>query len=93
MGFAPVEGSQFPATFGHMMGGYDAGYYGYLWSKVYAMDMFTVFEKNGLLDTATGLKYRDVILQKGNTEKPLDLLKQFLGREPSNEAFLRSIGF
>lgn len=92
MGFAPVEGSNFPAGFGHLMGGYDAGYYGYLWSEVYAADMFSIFEKNGLLDEGTGMRYRRTLLEKGSTVDPFALLEEFLGRKPNSDAFFRQIG-
>lgn len=86
-----VEGTHFQAAFGHL-NGYGASYYGYLWSKVYAQDMFSVFEKNGILDKATGKRYRDIILASGSSKDELELVKEFLGREPNNEAFLRELG-
>lgn len=85
------EGTHFQAAFGHL-NGYGSSYYGYMWSKVYAQDMFSVFEENGILDNATGLRYRDIILAKGSSEDPLDLVKEFLQRDPNNEAFLRDLG-
>lgn len=91
-GLSVVEGTHFPATFGHMLGGYSAGYYGYLWSKVFAEDMFSVFLKKGVLDPGTGMRYRKVILEEGNMREPMDLIKSFLGREPNNEAFFKSLG-
>lgn len=87
-----LEGSHFPATFGHMMGGYSAGYYGYLWSKVFAEDMFSIFQKKGILSPAVGMKYRQQILEPGNMKDPLELIKGFLGREPNNKAFFKSLG-
>lgn len=89
--YAYVEGTHFPAAFGHLYG-YGASYYGYLWSRVYAEDMFSIFEQNGILDQATGLRYRNIILAKGGSEEPINLVKEFLGREPNNEAFMRSLG-
>jgi thimet oligopeptidase len=86
-----LEGTNFQAAFGHLTG-YAAGYYGYLWSEVYAQDMFSVFETNGIMDQATGVRYRDLILAKGGTEDELELVKGFLGREPNQDAFLRSLG-
>lgn len=86
-----VEGTHFQAAFGHL-DGYGASYYGYLWSRVYAEDMFSVFEQNGILDQETGLRYRNIILAKGSSEEPIDLVKEFLGREPNNEAFMKSLG-
>lgn len=89
--FRYVDGTNFQAAFGHL-NGYAAGYYGYLWSEVYSADMFSVFEKNGIMDQKTGKRYRDIILAKGGTEDPLELVKQFLGREPNQDAFLKSLG-
>lgn len=85
------EGSLFSAGFGHLMG-YDAGYYGYLWSKVYAADMFTRFEAEGILNPVTGKEYRKWILEKGASMEEMDLVRGFLGREPNNSAFLRELG-
>ncbi len=86
-----LEGTNFQAAFGHLTG-YAAGYYGYLWSQVYSADMFSVFEQNGILDPVTGGRYRDIILAKGSTEDELDIVRQFLGREPNQEAFLKGLG-
>lgn len=89
---APIPGSQPQATFGHLMGGYDSAYYGYLWSKVFAEDMFTVFDRMGLTNPQAGARYRIWILARGNTADPDVLLRGFLGRPPNSEAFLRSLG-
>lgn len=86
-----VEGTHFQAAFGHL-NGYGASYYGYMWSKVYAQDMFSVFEENGILDKATGIRYRDIILGSGSSKDELELVKEFLGRDPNNDAFLRELG-
>ena len=79
------------AGFGHFIG-YDAGYYSYLWSKVYAMDMFSIFEKEGLLNAKTGADYRKLVLEKGSSEEEMSLVKNFLGRKPNNKIFLKEIG-
>jgi thimet oligopeptidase len=86
------QGTFYPASFGHMLGGYDAGYYGYLWSEVYGDDMFSRFEAEGVTDPAVGADYRRAILEAGGSKDGMDLLVDFLGREPSNEAFLRKLG-
>ncbi len=86
-----VEGTHFQAAFGHL-NGYGASYYGYLWSKVYAQDMFSIFDKNGILDKTTGIRYRDIILATGSSRDELGLVKEFLGREPNNKAFLKELG-
>jgi thimet oligopeptidase len=87
-----IEGGRFPAGFGHMMGGYDAGYYGYLWSEVYAEDMFTRFAPGKLLDPKIGMQYRVSILEKGNMKEPMEMLREFLGREPNSKAFFKRLG-
>ena len=74
------------------MSGYDAGYYGYLWSKVYAQDLFTRFEKSGVMNVATGRAYRREILAPGATREPDALLQRFLGRPLSYDAFFREMG-
>ena len=86
-----VDGSHMICSFGHL-NGYAANYYGYLWSKVYAEDMFSIFKKNGVMDTKTGLSYRKNILEKASTIEEKTMLKNFLGREPNSAAFLRSLG-
>jgi thimet oligopeptidase len=86
-----LEGTHMQAAFGHLMG-YAAGYYGYLWSLVYAQDMFSVFEENGVMDVETGLRYRDIILTNGGSRDELEMVVEFLGREPNQDAYFRSIG-
>jgi thimet oligopeptidase len=86
-----LEGTQMFAAFGHLMG-YAAGYYSYLWALVYAQDMFSVFEKNGVMDVNTGKRYRDIVLANGGSRDELEMVKEFLGREPKQDAFFKSIG-
>lgn len=86
-----LEGTQMFASFGHLMG-YAAGYYGYLWALVYADDMFSVFDKNGLMDENTGKRYRDIILANGSSRDELDMVVEFLGRQPNQDAFFKAIG-
>ncbi len=91
-GFEIMPDTTPDAAFGHLMGGYQAGYYGYQWSKVYAEDVFTKFEKNGYLDEKTGLEYREKILSPGGSRNPDDMVRDFLGRESNNKAYLKSLG-
>ena len=55
-------------------------------------DMNSVFEKNGVMDKTTGLRYKDIILSNGGSRDVLDMVIEFLGREPNQEAFFKSIG-
>ncbi|MSQ30451.1 MAG: peptidase [Dehalococcoidia bacterium] len=95
-GFPFPAGTHFQAGFGHLFG-YDAGYYGYLWSRVYGDDMASRFlEDPGSGDPvgleAVGRHYRRTILEVGGTQDGADLVRAFLGREPRSGPFLREIG-
>jgi len=87
-----MDGAHPQASFGHLMGGYEAGYYGYLWAKVITMDLFSVFEKDGIMNTETGTRYKKLILEPGRTYDEAEQVKKFLGRDSNEDAFLRSIG-
>jgi len=89
---APHEGTYPLASFGHLMGGYDASYYGYMWSEVFGDDMFSKFEQAGVTNPEVGMAYREAVLAKGGTVDGGQLLRDFLGREPNSEAFLRKLG-
>lgn len=81
----------FPATFGHIISGYEAGYYGYLWSKVYAVDMFESMFKGHELDPVVGMSFRKSILAHGGMRDSLISVSEFLGRQPSDEAFIKRL--
>ncbi len=83
-------GTMVPANFGHVMGGYQAGYYGYMWSEVLALDMRSAFGSN-VMDTKLGTRYRTLILERGGEQAPSELVEAFLQRKPSSEAFFREI--
>ncbi|MFC4161573.1 M3 family metallopeptidase [Chitinimonas lacunae] len=85
-----VEGTQFPGSFGHIVGGYAAGYYGYMWSEVLALDMRSAF-KDQLMDPAVGQRFRKIVLENGSQRPEMELVRNFLGREPSSDAFFKEI--
>ena len=86
------EGTFMLSGFGHLLGGYDAGYYGYLWANVIGDDMFSRFSAEGVLSPAVGADYRRDILEPNGSRDADDLVRAFLGREPSNAEFLRLRG-
>ncbi|MFN8558610.1 MAG: M3 family metallopeptidase [Dehalococcoidia bacterium] len=90
-GFPMPEGTYWQAGFGHLFG-YDAGYYGYLWSKVFGADMFTRFAAEGPLNPATGVAFRRAVLEPGGSRDGEEMVRAFLGRAPSSAAFLRDLG-
>ncbi|RUP46286.1 peptidase family M3-domain-containing protein [Jimgerdemannia flammicorona] len=83
------KGSFGQAAFGHMIFGYDAGYYGYMWSKVYSSDMFYTKFSADPLDSAVGNRYRRKILERGGSWDAMDMVRDFLGRDPLPDAFMR----
>lgn len=88
-----VPETSMSTSFSHIFsGGYAAGYYSYKWSEVMDADAFSVFKKNGIFDKETANLFRVNILEKGNTEDPMELFKRFRGQEPSVEALLRRSG-
>ena len=86
------EGTFWPASFAHLLGGYDAGYYGYLWSLVYGDDLWSRFEAEGISSPVVGAAYRREILEPGSSRDAEALVEAFLGRPSTNEAFLRRTG-
>ena len=73
------------------MADYDAGYYSYLWSKVYAADLYTRFEPDPL-NTTIGADYRAKVLAPGASRPEKSLVEDFLGRESNSAAFLKELG-
>ena len=80
------------ASFGHLMH-YGAKYYSYLWSQVFSLDLFEHVKQYGLLNPEVGKRFVAQVLGRGGSEEPGKLLKDFLGRPPNQEAFLRGFGF
>ncbi|GIU38390.1 M3 family metallopeptidase [Shewanella schlegeliana] len=79
--------------FSHIFsGGYSAGYYSYIWSDILGADAFEAFKENGIFDKATADAFRDNILSQGGSEDPMQLYKQFRGKEAGINPLLRSRG-
>ena len=68
--------------FSHIMGGYAAGYYAYIWSEVLDADTQQWFEQNGGLTRANGQRFREMLLSRGGSVDAMTLYRQFAGREP-----------
>jgi thimet oligopeptidase len=76
-------------SFGHLVGGYEAGYYSYLWSNIYAYDIYSEFKKNGILNPKMGKRLREKIMERGGHVSGIQLLRDFLGRKESFTPFLK----
>lgn len=85
------EGTHPQASFGHIMGGYEAGYYSYLWSRVISVDLFGRFLDTGVMNRETGRRYRELILAPGRSYDEAGQVRKFLGRDSTEDAFLRDI--
>jgi oligopeptidase A len=89
----PPAWQRFPHAFTHIFaGGYSAGYYSYLWAEVLSADAFEAFEEAGVLDRATGERFRREVLAVGATRPALESFEAFRGREPRPDALLKSYG-
>jgi thimet oligopeptidase len=88
----PAVGDCLPASFNHLMGGYESGYYGYMYSQVVALDMFATMFAADPLNVAAGMRYRKCILEPGGTKDAIELVRDFLGRDPQIDAFLQEFG-
>ena len=86
--FAYVDDTYFQYSFGHL-DGYSAMYYTYMWSLVIAKDLFSVFQKQGMLNPEPARRYREHILEPGGSVDAADMVRGFLGREFSFDAFAR----
>ncbi len=91
--FPTVEGSNVSCSFGHIFGGgYASGYYGYKWAEVLDADAFKHLKETGIFNRETAASFRKNILEKGGTDKPMNLYKSFRGKEPTIDAFLERSG-
>jgi oligopeptidase A len=89
----PPAFNRFPNSFSHIFaGGYAAGYYSYKWAEVLSADAYSLFEENGVLNMAVGLRFRDEILAVGGSRDAMQSFVAFRGREPAIDALLRHNG-
>jgi oligopeptidase A len=94
---APLEEDAFLCSFTHIFaGGYAAGYYSYKWAEVLSADAFAAFEEAGLSDpdaiSSLGKKYRETVLAEGGSRHPLEVYRDFRGRDATIDALLRHSG-
>ena len=90
IGFDIQDNTNDIASFGHLMHGYDAGYYGYMWSLAYAKDLFSAFQGKEV-DPDLGQRFKEQVLSQGSIRPSMESVREFLGREPNEEAFIQSI--
>jgi len=92
--FPKVESSNVSCSFTHLFGGgYAAGYYGYKWAEVLDADAFKLFSESGIFSRKVARSFRENLLEKGGTDKPMNLYVKFRGKGPSMDAFLERSGF
>jgi len=91
--FPDVKENCMSTSFSHIFqGGYSSGYYSYKWAEVLDADAFAYFLENGIFNTEISQKFKSNILEKGGTEKPMDLYLKFRGKKPSINALLKRAG-
>lgn len=93
LGLIPQIAPRYRSTyFNHIMGGYAAGYYSYIWAERLDTDAFEAFKEHGLFDQATATSFRRNILEKGGSDDPMKLYVTFRGTEPGLDALLQTRG-
>ncbi len=94
LGLIPEIISRYKSTYflHSFSGGYDSGYYSYIWAAVLDTDAFEAFKENGLFDQKTANSFRKNLLERGNTDDPMNLYVKFRGKEPSIEPLLKKRG-
>ena len=91
--FPDIKENCMSTSFSHIFqGGYSSGYYSYKWAEVLDADAFALFIENGIFDKPTAQKFKDNVLSKGGTDKPMKLYVNFRGKKPNNTALLKRAG-
>lgn len=91
--FPEIKENCMSTSFSHIFqGGYSSGYYSYKWAEVLDADAFAFFLENGIFDKVTAQKFKDNVLSKGGTDKPMKLYVNFRGKKPNNKALLKRAG-
>jgi peptidyl-dipeptidase Dcp len=91
--YPTVDNNCMSTAFSHIFqGGYSAGYYSYKWAEVLDADAFEYFLEKGIFNKEVATKFKENVLSKGGTEKPLTLYKRFRGKEPKPDALLKRAG-
>ncbi len=89
-GIARDERDHLECAFGHLVG-YGARYYSYLWSKIFAVDLFCAIKHEGLFDPAVGKRFATQVLGRGGSMDPELFMTEFLGRAPSSASFFNTL--
>lgn len=93
LGLIPQIAPRYRTTyFNHIIGGYSAGYYSYLWANVLDNDAFEAFKEHGIFDKQTADLFRSNVLEKGDSEDAMTLYKNFRGAEPQLDPMLKNRG-
>jgi peptidyl-dipeptidase Dcp len=93
IGLIPEIVSRYRSTyFSHIIGGYDAGYYAYIWSEVLDCDAFEAFKETSLFNQELAKRFRENVLAKGGSEDPMVLYVRFRGAEPKIDGLLKKRG-
>ncbi|MCG1037568.1 M3 family metallopeptidase [Polaribacter sargassicola] len=91
--YPDVAENAMSTAFSHIFqGGYSAGYYSYKWAEVLDADAFEYFLEEGIFNKEVATKFKENVLSKGGTEKPMELYKRFRGKEPKPDALLKRAG-
>ncbi len=93
-GLIPQISPRYPSTqFQHIFsGGYSAGYYSYIWAEVLDTDGYESFKEAGIFNQERAQSFRQNVLERGNTEEPMELYRKFRGSDPAIEPLLKHRG-